>query len=225
MALMRSGQKNLDEIQQIRVALEGNNPVVSGAQRELIDKYTALLGEDGKAMVEDIEEEAKKPSKLAADVFRLIDSCLHSLGQRAKRQELSNEVIKQKEPERLMQVEAIGEHTTRLAVARINGDSTTVESIRQATLVLVEKFMEAVDKDKDEGLDLDTSERGRTRCTRSRLRQGSTSLQRASVGTAWDRQHPREQRTVWLLSSRPSNWQPTLWRPWQGRHKTLTRPR
>ncbi len=45
-------------------------------------------------MVEDIEEEAKKPGKLPADVFRLIDSCLHSLGQRAKRQELSKEVIK-----------------------------------------------------------------------------------------------------------------------------------
>ncbi len=56
-----------------------------------------------------------------------------------------------------MQVEAIREHTTRLAGARINGDNATVESIRQATLVSVGKFMEAVDKDKDEGLDLDTS--------------------------------------------------------------------
>jgi hypothetical protein len=107
MSLIRSGQKNLDEIQRIRVALEGNSSVVTGAQRELIDKYAALLGEDGKAMIEDIEEEAKKPGKLPADVFRLIDSCLHSLGQRAKKQDLLNEVVKQREPERLMQVEAI----------------------------------------------------------------------------------------------------------------------
>jgi hypothetical protein len=57
MSLIRSGQKNLDEIQRIRVALESNNPVITGAQRELIDKYA---GEDGKAMIEDIEEEAKK---------------------------------------------------------------------------------------------------------------------------------------------------------------------
>ncbi len=97
--------------------MKGDSSVVTGAQRELIDKYAALLGKDGKAMIQDIEEEAKKPGKLPANVFRLIDSCLHSLGQRAKKQDLSNEVIKQREPERLMQVEAIREHTTRLAGA------------------------------------------------------------------------------------------------------------
>jgi hypothetical protein len=143
----------LDEIQRIRVALEGNSSVVTGAQRELIDKYAALLGEDGKA-IEDIEEEAKKPGKLPADVFRLIKSCLHSLGQRARKRDLSNEVIKQREPERLMQVEAIREHTTRLAGARANGDNAAMESIRQATLMLVREFMETVDNC---GLDLDTA--------------------------------------------------------------------
>jgi hypothetical protein len=56
-----------------------------------------------------------------------------------------------------MQVEAIREHTTRLAGARANGDNATVESIRQATLKLVGKFMETVDKDNDDGLDLDTA--------------------------------------------------------------------
>jgi hypothetical protein len=130
--------------------MEGNSSVVTGAQRELIDKFAALLGEDGKAMVEDIEEEARKPGKLPPDVFRLIDSCLQSLGQRAKKQDMSNEVVKQREPERLMQVEAIREHTTRLAGARVDGDDATMESIRQATLKLVEKFMKAVDKDKDQ---------------------------------------------------------------------------
>jgi hypothetical protein len=97
------------------------------------------------------------PGKLPADVFRIIESCLHSLGQRAKRQGLSNEVLKQRAPERLLQVEAIREHATMLAGARLNGDNTTVESIRQAALKLVGEFMEAVDKDKDDGLDLDTA--------------------------------------------------------------------
>jgi hypothetical protein len=153
MALMRSGQKNLDEIQRIRVAMEGNNPVVTGAQRELIEKYAALLGEDGKAIVQDIEGEAEKPGKLPADVFRLIDSCLHSLGQRAKRQELSNEVIKQREPERLMQVEAIREHATRITGARASGDNAALESTTQAMLELVGKFMAAMDRDMVDGLD------------------------------------------------------------------------
>jgi hypothetical protein len=137
--------------------LEGNSPVIMGAQRELIDKYAGVLGEDGKAMIEAIEEEAKMPGKLPADVFKLIESCLNSLGQRAKKQGLSNEVIKQREPERLLQVEAIREHTTMLHGARLNGDRLTEESVRQATLKLVDEFMVAVDKDKDDGLDLDTA--------------------------------------------------------------------
>jgi hypothetical protein len=141
MSLIRSGQKNLDEIQRIRVALESNNPVIMGAQRELIDKYAGILGEDGKAMIEDIEEEAKKPDKLPADIFNLIESCLQSLGQKAKKQSLSNDVIKRREPERLLQVEAIREHATMLHGARLNGDRITEESIRQAALKLVEEFM------------------------------------------------------------------------------------
>ncbi len=137
--------------------MEGGSSVVTGAQQELIKKYAALLGEDGKAIIQDIKEDAGKTGKLPADVFRLIDSCLYSLGQRAKRQELSNEVIKEREPERLVPVEAIREHATRLAGARASGDNAIVESIRQAMLGLVGKFMEAVDRDKEDGLDPDTA--------------------------------------------------------------------
>jgi hypothetical protein len=56
-----------------------------------------------------------------------------------------------------MQVEAIREHATRLADARAGGDNAIVESIRQAMLVLVGKFMEAVDRDNEDGLDPDTA--------------------------------------------------------------------
>ncbi len=70
---------------------------------------------------------------------------------------MSNEVIKEREPERLLQVEAIREHATRLAGARAGGDSAVMESIRQAMLVLVGKFREAVDRDKEDGLDPDTA--------------------------------------------------------------------
>jgi hypothetical protein len=43
MALMRSGQKGLDEIQRIWVAMEGGNPVITEAQKDLIKKNAALL--------------------------------------------------------------------------------------------------------------------------------------------------------------------------------------
>ncbi len=158
MALVRSGQKNLDEIQRVWAAMEGSNPVVKGAQRELIEKHAALLGEDEKAIIQEIQEEAEKAGKLPADVFRLLDSCLHDLGRRAAIQELSNNVIKEREPERLAQVEAIREHATRFSGARASGDNAALMSVKPVLLGLVEKFMVDVNRDKEDGLDHDTAQ-------------------------------------------------------------------
>jgi hypothetical protein len=107
-------------------------------------------------MIEAIEEEARAPNKLPADVFKLIESCLNSLGQKAKKQDLSDEVIKQ-EPERLLQVEAIREHATMLHANRLNGDKLSGESVKKAMMRLVDEYMAAVDKDNDNGLDPDTA--------------------------------------------------------------------
>jgi hypothetical protein len=131
MMIVRSGQKNLEEIQRIRAAMEGSGPVITGAQQELINKYAGVLGEHGKAMIEAIEEEARAPNKMPADVFKLIESCLNSLGQKAKKQNLSDEVIKQKEPERLLQVEAIREHAAMLHGAWLNGDRPSERASRK----------------------------------------------------------------------------------------------
>jgi hypothetical protein len=155
--VVRSAQKNMDDVQKIRAAMESNKPVITMAQQELIIKYADILGEDGKAMIEVIEEEARKPDKMPADVFKLIDSCLSSLSQKAKRQGLSDEVIKQREPERLLQLEAIREHATMLHASQLNGDRLREESVKKAMRKLVDEYMAAVDQDKDEGLDPDTA--------------------------------------------------------------------
>jgi hypothetical protein len=94
---------------------------------------------------------------MPADVFKLIDICLSSLSQKAKRQGLSDEVIKQREPERLLQVEAIREHAMMLHASRLNGDKLSEESVKKAMRKLVDENMAAVDQDKDDGLDPDTA--------------------------------------------------------------------
>ncbi len=150
-------QKNMDNVQKIRAAMESSKPVITVAQQELIIMYADIIGKDGKAMIEVIEEEARKPDKMPADVFKLIDSCLSSLSQKAKRQGLSDKVIKQREPVRLLQVEAIGEHATMLHANRLNGDKLSEESVRKAMKKLVDEYMAAVEQDKDDGLDPDTA--------------------------------------------------------------------
>jgi hypothetical protein len=166
--------------------MEGNRPVITGVQQELINKYADVLGEDGKAMIEVIEEEARKSDKLPADVFRLIESCLNSLGQKAKKQDLSDEVIKQREPERLLQVEAIREHATMLHASRLNGDKLSEESVQKAMGRLVDEYMAAVDKDKDDGLDPDTARMWKEQvheiATKARLDQPSEGDSRSKSG-------------------------------------------
>jgi hypothetical protein len=61
--VVRSAQKSMDEVQKIRAAMEGNKPVITVAQQELIIKYADIIGEDGKAMIEVIEEEARSPTR------------------------------------------------------------------------------------------------------------------------------------------------------------------
>ncbi len=88
---MRSGQKGLDEIQRIRVAMEGGKPVITEAQQELIKKN---------AIIQDIQTEAELDGRLPADIFKIIDGCCQDLNKRVASLERSNEVIRERETER-----------------------------------------------------------------------------------------------------------------------------
>ncbi len=132
--------------------MEGGNPVITEAQQELIKKHAALLGEDGDAIIQDIQEEAEKAVKLPADIFKLIESCCRDLGKRAAIWELSNEMIREREPERLAQVEAIREQVIRYNGARASGDNAALARIKPTLQELVDKYMVDVNKDEEDGL-------------------------------------------------------------------------
>ncbi len=59
MALVRSDQKGMEEVQRIRAALAEGRSVLTEAQKDLIKQQTALLGEDGDAIIRGIQEEAE----------------------------------------------------------------------------------------------------------------------------------------------------------------------
>ncbi len=136
--------------------MENSKPVITEFQQELIIKQANVIGEDGRAMINDIEDAALQPNQMAADVFKLIERCMASLNQKVKRQMLSDEVTRQREPERLTQVEAIREQATMLHGSRLSGDGPSEESVRKTMRKLVDEYMAAVDQDKD-GLDPDTA--------------------------------------------------------------------
>ncbi len=132
--------------------MEGGNPVITGAQQELIEKNAALLGEDGNAIIQDIQAEAEKAGKLPADVFKLIESCCRDLNKRVAILELSNELMREREPERLVQVEAMKEQVTRYSGAQASGDNAALARIKPTLQELVDKYMADVNKDEEDGL-------------------------------------------------------------------------
>ena len=69
----------------------------------------------------------------------------------------SDEVTRQKEPERLKQIEAIREQATMLHGSRLNRDKPSEESIVKTMRKAVNEYMAAVDQDKEDGLDPDTA--------------------------------------------------------------------
>jgi hypothetical protein len=79
--VVRSAQKGRDDIQKIRDAMEGRKPVITDHQRELIIKQANVIGEDGIAMIQDIEDAALSTKLLPADVFKMIEGCMASLSQ------------------------------------------------------------------------------------------------------------------------------------------------
>jgi hypothetical protein len=125
--VVRSAQKGQDDIQRIWDAMEGHKPVVTDSQRELIIKQANIIGEDGVAIVEDIKDAAVSTvSKLLpADIFRMIESCMASLSQKARTRMQSDAITREKEPERLKQIEAIREQATMLHGSRLNKDKLT----------------------------------------------------------------------------------------------------
>jgi hypothetical protein len=152
MALMRSGQKGLDEIQRIRAAMEGGKPVITEAQQELIRRNAALLGEDGNDIIQDIQTEAELDGRLPADIFKLIERCCQDLNKRVANLEISNDLLRERETERLAQVEAMREQMTRVSGARASGDNASLMRIKPALYDMVEKYMKDVDKDEKDGL-------------------------------------------------------------------------
>ncbi len=66
--------------------------------------------------------------------------------------ELSNEMIREREPKRLVQVEAIREQVTRYNGARASGDNAALARIKPTLQEPVDKDMADVNKDEEDGL-------------------------------------------------------------------------
>jgi hypothetical protein len=155
MTIVRSDQKGMEEVQRIREALAEGRSVLSEAQEKLIRRQSTLLGEDGDAVMQAIQEDAVKTRRLPADVAKVIEKCCQDLGRRVARLEKSNEVEKEKEPERLMQIEGMREQVSKCAVAREKGNMADLIRVKVALPPLLLKYLKDLEAEEKEGLSPD----------------------------------------------------------------------
>jgi hypothetical protein len=151
----------MEEVQRIREALVEGRSVLLEAQRDLIERQTTLLGEDGDAVMQAIQEDAVKTGRLPADVAKVIERCCQDLGRRVALLEKWNEVEKEKEPERLMQMEGMREQVSKCAVAKDKGNMADLMKVKKALPPLLWKYLEDLEADKKEGLSPDVVEKWR----------------------------------------------------------------
>jgi hypothetical protein len=145
----------MEEVQRIREALAEGRSVFSEAQEDLIRRQSTLLGEDGGAVMQAIQEDAVKTGRLPADVAKVIEKCCQDLGRRVALLEKLNEVEKAYEPERLMQIEGMREQVSKCAVAKEKGNMADLMRVKAALPPLLLKYLKDLEADEKEGLSPD----------------------------------------------------------------------
>jgi hypothetical protein len=157
-AIVQSDQKGMEEVQRIREALAGGRSVFTEAQEDLIRQQSNLLVEDGDAVMRAIQEDAVSTGCLPAYVARVIEKCCQDLGWRMARLEKLNEVEREREPQRLLQIEAMREQVSKCATAKERGNNADLMRLKQALPTLLSKYLKDLETDEKDGLSSDVVE-------------------------------------------------------------------
>jgi hypothetical protein len=112
----------MEEVQCIREAILKGEPVFTNSQEEFINHHAAILGKDGKAAMGKIQQKAAEPGCLPADVVRVIENYCKDLGHRAMLRELSGDLEKDRESERMAQLKTMETEVNKFKIADKQGD-------------------------------------------------------------------------------------------------------
>ncbi len=128
-----------------------------GGEVEFIKHHTAILGEDREAAMREIQKKATESVCLPADITRVIDSYCKDLSQKVGLQELSNDLEKDKERERLVQLEAMEAEVSKFKIARAQGNMANLMRVKGALSAQLKKYLEDIKADEEDGVSSDVT--------------------------------------------------------------------
>jgi hypothetical protein len=151
----------MEEAQRIQEALQKGESVLSDSQVELIKHHTAILGEDGEAAMREIQKKARESVCLPTDIARVTDSYCKDLSRRVGLRELSNDLEKDKERERLVQLEAMEAEVSKYKIARAQGNLANLVRVKGALSAQLKKYLEDIEADEEGGVSSTSQGNGR----------------------------------------------------------------
>ncbi len=127
------------------------------SQVEFVKHHAAILGKDGKAAMGEIQQKAAGPRCLPADVARAIEGYCKDLGRRAMLRELSGDLEKDRERERLVQLKAMEAEVSKFKVASGQGDMVSLMRVKAALSAQLKKYLDDIETDKEDGVSSDVT--------------------------------------------------------------------
>ncbi len=124
---------------------------------EFIKYHVAILGKDGKAAIGEIQQKAAEPGCLPADIARAIEGYCTDLSWRAALRELSSDLEKDRERERLTQLEAMEVEVSKFKTARGKGDMASLMRVKAALSAQLKKYLDDIEADKEDRVSSDVT--------------------------------------------------------------------
>jgi hypothetical protein len=103
----------------------------------------------------EIHKKATESVCLPAHIARIIDSYWKDLSWRVGLRELPNDLEKDKERERLVQLEAMEAEVNKFKIARAQGNMADLMRVKRALPAQLKKYLEDIEADEEGGVSSD----------------------------------------------------------------------
>jgi hypothetical protein len=100
----------------------------------------------------EIQKKATQSVRLPADIARVIDSFCKDLTRRVGLWELSDDLEKDRERERLVQLEAMEAEVSKFKIAKAQGNMADLMRVKGALSAQLKKYLEDIEAHEEDGV-------------------------------------------------------------------------